>query len=67
MKTIEFIIQGMDCPSCVVGVDRTLRKNKNIISSKINFQTGKATIEAEDTISKEEIITKELLRSCIFF
>ncbi|MEK7673863.1 MAG: heavy metal-associated domain-containing protein, partial [Patescibacteria group bacterium] len=55
MKTIEFTIIGMDCPSCVVNIENVLKRNKNIHSVSINFYSGKSVIETNEKLNNEEI------------
>ena len=54
MRTKEFIIEGMSCGHCVMAVRKELSKLNNI---KINdIQIGKAKIEFDESITKENLI-----------
>lgn len=59
---IQFKITNMSCSSCAVVNENSLLKAKGVISAKINFSSGLATVEFDEkNISQKqikEIITK---------
>lgn len=58
MKKIKLNITGMHCSSCSKLIEVTLKKNKFISNSQVNFWNNKALIEFDETkISENEIIS----------
>lgn len=56
MKHITLEIENMDCASCAVIVEKSLKKKDGIVSAPVNFATKKAKIEFyEDRIDLSEI------------
>jgi len=58
MKTQEFIIEGMSCGHCVMAVRKELGKLDNIKIDDV--QIGKATVEFDESKSKENSIIKAI-------
>ncbi len=46
-QTIELPIRGMTCASCVVRVERALRRVEGVRSASVNLATEQATVEVE--------------------
>lgn len=58
MKKTKLNITGMHCSSCSKLIEVTLKKNKFISNSQVNFWNNKALIEFDETnISENEIIS----------
>lgn len=51
--TINLIVEGITCGSCVWLIENTLRKQKNVISARVNLSTKRLTLEWAS--SKEEL------------
>lgn len=55
MKKIKLTIEGMHCASCASNIERAVGKIKGIKSASVSVMTKKAIIEAEDSVSIEDI------------
>jgi len=55
MKKIKITIEGMHCSSCASNIERSLKKVSGIKEVSISLMLKKGTIEAEDSVSEEEI------------
>src|SRR3989338_6968484 len=55
MKKEQFLIQGMHCVSCVLTIERALKKVPGVKSASVNFATEKATVEHEDSVTPETL------------
>jgi len=44
LKTIEIGIEGMDCPSCVTRIEKTISRFKDVESVNVSFASDSATI-----------------------
>ena len=58
MKTQDFIIEGMSCGHCVMAVRKELSRLDNIKIDDV--QIGKATVEFDESKSKENSIIKAI-------
>ncbi|MEM4367165.1 MAG: copper-translocating P-type ATPase [Candidatus Anstonellales archaeon] len=50
MRRVTLQIDGMDCSSCAVNIEKKLRNIKGIESANVNYATGKATVEYHEGI-----------------
>lgn len=55
MKKLKLIIEGMHCASCASNIERSLKKIKGIKEASISLMLKKGTVEAEDSVSEDEI------------
>lgn len=55
MKKIKVSIEGMHCASCANILEKSLSKIRGIKQININVIMGKAFIEAEDSVTEEQI------------
>ena len=55
MKKLKITIEGMHCSSCASNIERSLKKVSGIKEVSISLMLKKGTIEAEDSVSEEEI------------
>ena len=55
MRKLKLSIDGMHCASCASNVERSLKKIKGVKEASISLMLKKGTIEAEDSVSEEEI------------
>lgn len=46
VKSTEYRIQGMDCPSCAVTIEKSLKKLKGVEFVEVHFSTSKMNIAA---------------------
>lgn len=51
LKDFELKIKGMDCPSCAMNVENTVRKLNGIAEINVDFITGKAAIKYEPSLT----------------
>lgn len=55
MKKLKLTIDGMHCASCASNVERSLKKTKGVTNASVSIMLKKANVEAEDSISEEEL------------
>ena len=55
MKKLKITIEGMHCTSCASNIERSLKKVSGIKEVSISLMLKKGTIEADDSVSEEEI------------
>jgi len=55
MKKLKITIEGMHCASCSSNIERSLKKVSGIKEVSISLMLKKGTIEADDSVSEEEI------------
>lgn len=55
MKKLKLIIEGIHCASCAGNVERTLKSITGVKSVSVNVLTKKAILEAENSVSEEEL------------
>ncbi|HLD85256.1 MAG TPA: heavy metal translocating P-type ATPase [archaeon] len=48
-------VSGMHCASCANTIEKKLKKQKGILSARVNYATEKAFVEHDDSISEEQI------------
>ncbi len=56
MKKYKITISGMHCASCAGNVERSLRKVPGVKNISVSLMTNKSIVEAEDSVSEEELI-----------
>lgn len=54
--TMVFEVKGFTCPTCAVGLDTLLGKEKGIISSHSTYPEGKATVTYNPGVTSDERI-----------
>ena len=55
MKKLKITIEGMHCASCSSNIERSLKKVSGIKEVSISLMLKKGTIEADDSVSEDEI------------
>ncbi len=55
-----FAILGMDCASCSVHIEKALKKTEGVVSSVVNYATGRATVEYDDEKTSSEQLEKAI-------
>ncbi|PIY93120.1 MAG: hypothetical protein COY69_03380, partial [Candidatus Magasanikbacteria bacterium CG_4_10_14_0_8_um_filter_32_14] len=58
MKKENLSISGMHCASCAVSIERSLSKIDGIKSVSVNYAMGKAYVEYDENIAKDEDFDK---------
>lgn len=59
VKSTEYRIQGMDCPSCAVTIEKSLKKLKGVEFVEVHFSTSKMNIAAT---AEPNLIMREVKR-----
>ncbi len=49
MKKIRFPVSGMDCASCALNIERSLKKVNGVKSANVNLAGNSATVEFDDS------------------
>ena len=55
MKKATVSIEGMDCASCAINIERSFKKTPGVKSARVNLLAKKGFIEAEDFVTKDDI------------
>ncbi len=55
---LELNVKGMHCASCVLKVEKAIKKCSNVKSANVNLATEKATVEYENKIDLNEVKKK---------
>ena len=43
-QSVTYLVKGFSCPTCAVGLDTMLSRQKGIVSSKSTYPEGKVTV-----------------------
>ncbi|MBU1197455.1 cation transporter [Candidatus Micrarchaeota archaeon] len=58
-----FSVSGMDCASCSVGIEKSLKQTEGVKGANVSFTSGKAEVEFEEgktTVTKlKDAIVKQ--------
>ncbi len=46
-RTVELVVDGMSCAGCASGVERVLRAQRGVAAARVEFLTGRATVEVD--------------------
>ncbi len=55
MKKSIIDIEGMDCASCAMNIERSLKKVQGVKSANVNLLMKKGFVEAEDNVSEHDM------------
>ena len=55
MKKLKITIEGMHCASCASNIEKSLKKIKGVKEASISLMLKKGTVEAEDSVSLEDL------------
>jgi len=55
-KTLELLIEGMSCASCVGAVERALGKVPGVVSASVNLATARAQVVVDQTLAVENML-----------
>ena len=55
--TVDIIVEGMICPFCTYGLEKTLKKMKNvsILEYNVDLSTGAVSMKIETKRSKQDV------------
>ena len=53
MKKITLVVEGMHCASCATLINKALIKTNGVSNSNVNYSSGKATIDFDNSLVKE--------------
>jgi len=56
-KTLELMIYGMSCASCVGAVERALNKVPGVLSASVNLATARAQLQVDTILELETVLT----------
>jgi len=59
-RTIIYRVKGFTCPTCAVGLDTLLQRQKGIVSSHSTYPEGKVTVSFHP-----DVVTDEAIRAYI--
>ena len=51
-----FIVKGMDCASCALTIEKSLKSLPELVSANVNYATEKAVVESEKPVDTGKII-----------
>lgn len=54
--TVVYSVKGFSCPTCAVGLDTLLRKERGIFSSESTYPEGKVTVTFDPKTRAEDSI-----------
>jgi copper-transporting P-type ATPase V len=54
-ELLDVAIEGMTCGSCAAGIQKTLGQQRGVNAASVNFATGRATIDIDDTADIETL------------
>jgi copper chaperone CopZ len=55
-RTMIYQVRGFTCPTCAVGLDTLLSKQKGILSSESTYPEGKVTVKFNQDVVTEKSI-----------
>lgn len=55
MKTIEFQLEELSCPSCIKKIERTLSKVAGVRGVRVLFNASKVQVETQGNKAPEEL------------
>ncbi len=55
-KTITYMVKGFTCPTCAVGLDTLLGRQKGIVSSNSTYPEGKVTVRFHPGVVTDAVI-----------
>ncbi|HYN60160.1 MAG TPA: copper ion binding protein, partial [Rubrivivax sp.] len=56
-RSIDLQIGGMTCASCVMRVEKALRKVPGVIDATVNLATEKARVQADASVTADALVT----------
>ncbi|WP_163538472.1 heavy metal translocating P-type ATPase [Gracilibacillus sp. YIM 98692] len=54
-EKVEYRVDGMDCPSCALTIEKGLNKLDNIQEAKVNYNTAKLQVIGNNALSLENV------------
>jgi Zn2+/Cd2+-exporting ATPase len=54
-EKVEYRIQGMDCPSCALTIEKGLNRLHDIKEVKVNYNTAKLQVVGNDSLSFDQV------------
>ena len=61
--TVEILIGGMTCASCVARNEKALRRVPGVVTASVNFATEKATVEYLPGIASRDDLVEAVRRA----
>ena len=60
MKRTKISVSGMDCASCALNIENTLKKTKGVSEANVNFSIARANIEFDESLMDESKIVNKI-------
>ena len=58
LETANLEFEGMDCPSCALGVEYELRQVNGVVDAKVKYPDGTGTVRFDPTVVNAETVAK---------
>ena len=58
LETANLQFEGMDCPSCALGIEYELKQVNGLVDAKVNYPAGTGTVTFDSAIVDAETIAK---------
>ena len=58
LETVNLQFEGMDCPSCALGVEYKLKQINGVVDAKVNYPAGTGTVTFNPTVVDAETIAE---------
>ena len=55
-KSVAYLVKGFSCPTCAVGLDTMLNRQKGVVSSNSTYPEGKVTVKFNPDAIRESAI-----------
>jgi len=58
LKTAHLTFEGMDCPSCALGVEYELKQVNGVVDAKVKYPEGTGTVTFDSAVIDAETIAE---------
>ncbi|KSV75192.1 hypothetical protein N185_17585 [Sinorhizobium sp. GW3] len=56
MELVELTVGGMDCASCAMKIEKSLRALPGVVEANVSFGSGRATVRVDPDVIGSEMI-----------
>jgi copper chaperone CopZ len=60
MKSAEFQLEPLSCPSCIIKIERTLEKKDGVEEASVLFNSSKVKVEFDEGKVSEEALQETI-------
>jgi len=60
MKSAEFQLEPLPCPSCIIKIERTLEKKEGVEEARVLFNSSKVKVEYNEVQASEEVLQETI-------